>query len=137
MDDFPRAFGRPSDESLRFDGYGDSAGQHTGTLSQVGNRGIEYNTERPYGPYFKVVDDFPRAFGRPSDESLKYFGYGDSAGQHTGTLSQLRSRDPKDPGHTDRPYGPYFDDKERDGAPVKLGSDGRGGRDDNMPYGPY
>ena len=133
--DFPRAFGRPSDASLEHDGYGDSAGQHTGTLSQVGNQGIEYNTHRPYGPYFKETNDFPRAFGRPSDASLEHDGYGDSAGQHTGTLSQLRSRDPKEPQHTDRTYGPYFDDKERDGAPVKLGHED--GRDENMPYGPY
>jgi len=28
-----RALGRPSDASLRHDGYGDSAGVHTGTLS--------------------------------------------------------------------------------------------------------
>jgi hypothetical protein len=94
--DFPRAFGRPSDASLEHDGYGDSAGVHTGTLSQLKNHGIEYNTARPYGPYYTETNDFPRAFGRPSDASLEHDGYGDSAGVHTGTLSQLRSReDPK------------------------------------------
>lgn len=133
--DFPRAFGRPSDASLQHDGYGDSAGVSTGTLSQLKNQGIEY-TARPYGPYFKETNDFPRAFGRPSDASLQHDGYGDSAGVSTGTLSQMRSREePKEIKHTDRPYGPYFDDKVRDGASVKLGSED--GRDENMAYGPY
>ena len=47
----------------------------------------------------------------------------------------MRSSGPNEVEHTNRPYGPYFDDKERDGAPVKLGSED--GRDENMPYGPY
>lgn len=83
-----KAFQRPPDSRFEHDGYGDSAGVSTGTLSQMRNRDIEWNF-RPYGPYSKeVVPANQRALGRPDDKNFLPPNYGDSAGQSTGTIAQ-------------------------------------------------
>ena len=87
------------------------------SASQIGSSDVVYNYGT-YGPYFKEVDRVgQRALGRPSDSNFAPSLYGDSAGQHTGTLYQrLAQEDPnKEREHTDRTYGPYFDDAPRDG----------------------
>ena len=71
---------------------------------QLERQGVEWNFS-PYGPYSKEVETHEKAFQRPSDSQFEPSLYGDSAGTHTGTLSQMRNGDVE---WNYRPYGPYF-----------------------------